>query len=128
MPSYSFGEESPLKFEISDKLATNYNAAVEQFFKAQTRFNQKFGRRWDPIKDPIVVKWTKKQLKAWNQFAGIMNDRITKEGPLYSGEIVDDYLVKNKTLERAVQLMSNTSRPVTLAVGLGVLYVLLRGL
>jgi hypothetical protein len=128
VPTYSFGAESPVKFEISDKLANHYNEAVEQYFKAKQRFNQKFGRPWNPITEPIMIKWSKHQRKAWNKVAGIVNDYVAVNGPIYTGEYLDDYLIENKALEKAVEQMINASRPITLAVGLGVLYVLLRGL
>lgn len=95
MPQYSFGEDSPLKFDISDKLAKYYNEAVDQFFKAQTRFNQRFGRRWDPNTDPIKVNWSRKQRWAWNRFAAIFDETIRSTGPYHTNEIMDDFLVKN---------------------------------
>lgn len=93
--TYSFGEDSPIKFQISDKLATYYNQAVEQFFKAQTRFNQKFGRKWDPHTDPIEIRWNKKQKKAWNEFAKVFDQTLRDKGPFHENDIMDDFLVKN---------------------------------
>lgn len=92
---YSFGENSPLKFKIPDKLATRYNEAVEEWFKAQRRFNQKFGRRWDPKTDPIEMRWTSKQKKAWNEFARIYKYVLDAEGPFHENDLMDDFLVKN---------------------------------
>ena len=127
MPTYSFGEESPLKFEISDKLAKRYNEAIDQYFKAQVRFNQKFGRKWDPSNDPIEMKWSSKQKKAWNQFARIFDYKLKTEGPYMANDIMDDYLIKNTVSALAVGGIV-WGRGVTLAVGLGTLYGLLRGL
>lgn len=124
MPTYSFGEESPIKFEIPDKMAQYYNEAVSEFFKAQRRFLQKFGREWDPKADPIWIDWTHKQKKAWNQFAKVFNDVVKAEGPFHENDIMDDFLVRNVT-----QLVSEGSkvfgRALTLAVAGGVLYGLL---
>jgi hypothetical protein len=127
VPTYSFGEDSPLKFTISDKTAELYNQAVEQFFKAQTRFNQKFGRRWDPSKDPIAISWTKKQRKAWDRFADVFNDVVQSEGPFHVNDIMDDFLVKNAVSAASVA-PGGRGRAITLAAGCGALYVLLRGL
>ena len=125
--TYSFGEASPIKFPISDKLAKNYNEAVAEFFKAQQRFNQKFGRRWNPQTDPIRLKWSKKQLRAWNEFARIF-DRVTKEqGPFHINDIADDYLVKN-TLSAALGVVKSGGRYISTAATLGAVYVVLRGL
>lgn len=127
MPTYSFGEESPLKFQISDRLADRYNEAVEEFFKAQTRFNQKFGRRWDERKDPIDVRWTKKQRQAWNDFAKVFKLVVEETGPYHANDIMDDFLVKN-----TVSVLSVDDNPwgriITLAATGAALYVLLRGL
>jgi hypothetical protein len=126
--TYSFGVDSPLKFQISDKLAKNYNEAVVQFLKAQQRFNQKFGRRWDPIKDPIELRWTSKQQKAWNDFAKVFNEVVKDQGPIHVNDILDDYLVKDVALQEAQRLMGNGGSYITTAVTLGALYGLLRGL
>jgi hypothetical protein len=123
---YSFGEESPLKFELSDKLAKYYNEATAEFFKAQQRFNQKFGRPWDPAADPIQLNWTRAQRKAWDQFGRIFNKVVEEKGPFHVNDIMEDFLVKN-----AAESVSKTSRgwghALTLAVGAGALYGLLRG-
>lgn len=123
--TYSFGEASPIKFEISDKMAKYYNEAVEQFFKAQVRFNQKFGRQWDPVADPIELRWTKKQRAAWNGFAKVF-DRVVKEtGPFHVNDISDDFLVKNSPHVASVALSRWGSVVATAAAG-GVLYGFLR--
>lgn len=123
--TYSFGEDSPIKFQISDKLAENYNAATEKFFKAQQRFNQKFGRRWDPATEPIQIKWTRKEKKAWDEFAGIFNHQLTANGPWHVNDIMDDYLVKNGA-EAAVKVALSIGTFIGAATMAGALYELLR--
>lgn len=126
MPTYSFGEDSPLKFEIPDKLAERYNEAVEEFFKAQTRFNQKFGRQWNPKNDAIEISWSKAQRKAWNDFARIFKTVLDKDGPFHVNDLSDDFLVKN--VASAVSSVSNKwIRAVGIAAVGGALYGLLRG-
>lgn len=127
MPTYSFGEDSPLKFEISDKTAQLYNEAVEKFFKAQQRFNQKFGRRWNPETDAIKISWSHKQRKAWDAFADVFNAVIERDGPFHANDIMDDYLVRNACSEVAV-LFGGRGRAITLVVACGALYGHLRGL
>lgn len=126
MPQYAFGDESPIKFDIPDRLATNYNAAVEEFFKAQRRFLQKFGRQWDPHKDPIQIKWSKAQTKAWNEFGKIFNAKIKNEGPFHANDIMEDFLVK--TAANAPSKPSKFGTVLSIAATGGMLYALLRGL
>lgn len=126
MPTYSFGEDSPLKFEIPDNLALYYNEAVAEFFKAQTRFNQKFGRTWDPNKDAISIGWSKKQRKAWNDFARVFKTVLEKDGPFHVNDISDDFLVKN-VASAASSVSDKWLRAVGAAAMCGALYGLLRG-
>lgn len=126
MPIYSLGEESPMKFNISHSLAENYNQAVDEWFKAQRKFMQKFGQEWDPVKDPIVAKWTRKQQKAWNEFAKMTYARIATYGPYHYSDITDDYLVLNGA-EVAYKAANNFKHILTFAVAGGALYGYLRG-
>lgn len=122
MPTYSFGESSPMKFELSTKMALDYNSAVEKFFKAQARFKQKLGRQWDPHKDPIALRWTRRETKAWNDFAKIFRKVNEATGPFFINEIYDDFLVENvsKGTKKPSKLISS-------AVLIGVLYGAYRG-
>lgn len=130
MATYSFGKDSPLKFEISDKLAQHYNDAVRQYFKTQTHFSQKFGRTWDTALDPIEINWTRKQQHAWNTFAKIFDKAMVKydagQGHYFPSDIMDDYLVKN-----TVSMVSATSRRwgrvILLSAAAGALYGFFRG-
>lgn len=126
MPVYSFGQDSPLKFDIPDKLAKTYNDATLEFFKAQQRFNQKFGRDWDPVKEPIKIKWSKAHRKAWRDFGRIFDEANAAGGPYHVNDLMEDYLVKN-----VVSAVAGMSRNLTRAVGAaafcGALYGLLRG-
>lgn len=124
MPTYSFGENSPLKFEISDKMAVRYNEAVREFLKAQRRFTQKFGRSWDPLNDPIEIRWSSKQKKAWNDFAQLLRDAA---GTYQANDIMDDYLVKN-AVSTAPVMTRVWGSAITTAAIVGALHVLLRGL
>lgn len=121
---YSFGEDSPLKFEIPDKLAERYNSAADEWFKAQTRFNQKFGRKWDPVKDPIEIRWSKKQRDAWNQFSTIFKRVAEKDGPFHANDIMDDFLIKNAGSVASVSSRSGEML-IGIAIACGVLYGLL---
>jgi hypothetical protein len=125
MPVYSFGQESPVKFRISHALADNYNAATEKFYKAQQRFNQKFGRRWDPLKDPVDLRWNRREKKAWNEFAGVLHQHTAAWGPMHYNDITDDFLVLNG-VSVAVSQFRYTGRGLGIAVAIGVVYGLLR--
>lgn len=122
--TYSFGEDSPIKFDIPDKMAKLYNEAAEEFFKAQQRFNQKFGRKWDPVNDPIQLRWTRKQSKAWNDFAKVFRKIVEEKGPFHENDIMDDFLVKNAGSVAAMG-GKKWGYGITLAVAGGVLYGLL---
>lgn len=116
-----------MKLEISDKTAHRFNQAVEAYFKAQRRFNQKFGRAWDPVTDPIQIKWTAKQKAAWNRVAKAMNTLIERDGPFHPNDFTNDFLVRNTASAVAVA-SDNGARWISFAVGCGAAYVLLRGL
>lgn len=124
---WSFGADSPMKFEIPDKTAQYYNQALQAFFKAQDQFKRKHNRAWDPAKEPIKIGWSKNQRKAWNTFARIFNEVNAAQGPFHENDLMDDYLVKN-AVEKATAALASPSRWISLAAGAGVLYVLLRGL
>jgi|SRR5690349_24333609 len=94
---YSFGEDSPVKFKISDKLAERWNDAAVEWYKGQERFNQKFGRRWNPRTEPIVVNWNRSRQKAWDDFAKVYKDVLKKYGPYHENDLMDDFLVKNSS-------------------------------
>lgn len=123
---YSFGEESPLKFVITDKLARYYNEATAQYYKAQQRFNQKYGRTWDPLTDPIKVKWNRRQKWAWNEFAKVLAKSVENDGSYSPNEIMDDFLVKN-TLQVVTLRSRSWGRVIAFTVGGAVLYGVLRG-
>lgn len=122
---YSFGAESPLKFTLPDKMARLYNEAAVEFFKAQQRFNQKHGRRWNPGQDPIKPRWSRKHLKAWNQFAQIFGEEVEKQGPIHANDIMEDFLVKNAGAVVAAATSGKFGKVLSLAVAGGVLYGLL---
>lgn len=126
MPTYSFGEESPLKFTISDKLAINYNEAVAEYLAAQRRFLQKYGRQWNPDKDPIALRWSKKNKWAWNEFARVLANSVENDGRYSPNEILDDFLVRNGGSALAV-VNEKWLRAVGAAALVGALYGLLRG-
>lgn len=123
---YSFGEDSPLKFEISDKLAERYNQAAKAWFKAQQKFNQKHNRPWDPKTEPIEIDWTGKQQKAWIAFSKIFNETVKRDGPFHENDIMDDFLVKNVGAATASGV-GGFDQAIGIAVTLGVLYGLLNG-
>lgn len=123
---YSFGEESPMKFEISDRLANLYNEALNEFFKAQQRFNQKHGRKWDPVKDPIKLKWSRSQRQAWNDFSHVFDAVIKKDGPFHINDIMEDFLVKNPSVTVSAAF-NRWGMIITLSVFGGTLYGLFRG-
>ena len=125
VPTYSFGADSPVKFQIPDDLAEKYNEATEEFFKAQRRFTQKFGRKWDPVTDPIEIKWSKAHKKAWADFAKVFDKVLAEQGPIHENDIMDDFLVKNVT--QIVAAVANRWANIAGAAAVGgALYVLLR--
>lgn len=125
--TWSFGIDSPMKFEIPDHLAEYYNQALAAFFKAQEQFKRKHNRVWDPATEPIKVDWSRKQRKAWNTFARVFNEVNNAKGPFHENDLMEDYLVKN-TVAVAAAAMATSSRVISMAAGLGAAYVVLRGL
>jgi hypothetical protein len=124
---YSFGEASPLKFHISDKLANDYNEYVAEFLAAQRRFMQKFGRPWDYEKDPIAMKLSRRHFKAIKQFGKVLASTAENDGRYSPNEILDDFLVRN-VISAAPRAVTNFDRAIGIAVTVSFLYVALRGL
>lgn len=116
-----------MKFEIPDKLAVLYNEAAREYFKAMERFKRKHNREWNLLDNTIAINWSRKQRKAWNEFAKVFNAVSEAEGPFHVNDFMDDYLVKNAPV-LAAAAMASIPRCISLAAGLGALYVLLRGL
>lgn len=123
--TYSFGAESPMKFQIPDKLAENYNAAAGEFFQAQRRFLQKFGREWNPTTEPISLNWTKDQKKAWAEFAKIFDKVNAENGPFHINDIMDDFLVRN-AVQTVAAVTNRFGRVIAAAALGGALYGVLR--
>jgi len=121
---YSYGEDSPLKIELSDKVAARYNEAVEEYLKAHRRFLQKFGRKWNQDTDPVIVKWNKKHQKAWGEVAKAFND-VFDPADYHANDFMDDFLVQNAGSAAAVG-GENWGRLVAMSVGAGALYGFLR--
>lgn len=120
---YSFGEDSPVKFEISSKTANLYNQAVKEFIRAHTRFSNKYGRHWDPTKEPIKIKWSRAQQKAWNAVADMVNQRIAETGPIPVGDFADDFLVRNAAI---VALARTFGKGLDMVVAAVVIHVLIK--
>lgn len=94
MPVYSFGIDSPLKFEMSDELAEAYNAALRNFMDAQRKFKEETGRTWNPMEDALMLQHSTPA--AFNAFAEIFNKAIENHGTtVHEDELTDDFLVRN---------------------------------
>lgn len=94
MPVYSFGIDSPLKFEIADELAAAYNAALRNFMDAQRKFKEENGRSWNPQEDALMLHHSTPA--AFNAFGEIFNKAVEDHGTLvHEDELTDDFLVRN---------------------------------
>ncbi|AOZ64900.1 hypothetical protein SEA_MAYA_35 [Streptomyces phage Maya] len=95
MPVYSFGKDSPLKFELSEDYVKLFNSATLEFLDAQKRFMERTGTRWYPTQ-PISLRWTKEQMDAFNQFDVILQEALEKHGsPVLESDIHEDILIEN---------------------------------
>jgi hypothetical protein len=95
MPTYSFGVDSPLKFELDEDYAAAYNRATMAFFEAQHLHRMKTGTQWDPS-HPLYVECSKEDIAAFNAFGKILEDALERYGKAVTeDEITDDFLVKN---------------------------------
>lgn len=93
MPVYSFGADSPLKFELTDEFAEAYNRATDNFMEAQIKHKEATGKDWTPD-DSIMLHHT--TVEAFNAFGPILDDAQAKYGkPVYTEELTDDHLIKN---------------------------------
>lgn len=123
---YSFGEDSPMKFELPDKKAELYNQAAQAWFDAQRKFNKTFGRPWNPEMDHITVSWSRRQRKAWNEVSKAITKVMKEQGPFHENDFMDDFLVKNAGAAVASGV-GNFAAAISVAVTFGVAYGLLRG-
>lgn len=95
MPIYSFGVDSPLKFELTEDYVEAYNGALKAFFQAQDNYLLAHGTRWEP-KTALSIDWTEEQRKAFNEFDKILREALNRYGkPVHNDELTHDYLIKN---------------------------------
>lgn len=93
MPVYSFGADSPLKFEITDEFAATYNAATDDFMQAQIAHKERTGKDWSPEQALFLQHST---AAAFDTFAEILAAAISAYGkPIYENELTDIHLIKN---------------------------------
>lgn len=95
MPIYSFGLDSPLKFDLSEEYVDAYNRATKAFFEAQDYHLTITGTRWEP---PMLlnIAWTEEEQKAFNGFNEYLKKALELHGtPIQQDDITEDYLVLN---------------------------------
>lgn len=93
MPVYSFGADSPLKIEVTDEFAAAYNAATDDFAKAQLAFKINSGKEWTP-EHPLYVRDESDEV--FDTFAEILEKAVENYGrPIYEYELTDIHLIKN---------------------------------
>jgi hypothetical protein len=95
MPIYSFGADSPLKFELSEDFADAYNRALKAFFEAQTYYKTKFRTPWEPSQ-ALEMYVKKEDIDVFNAFGDILDKALDDYGADVSEEeLTNDYLIKN---------------------------------
>lgn len=95
MPIYSFGVDSPLKFELSEEYVALYNRATQAFFDAQNAHLKTYGTPWSPA-GYLMLEMTAEELAAFNAFNGILQEALAKHGrPVHESDLHEDFLVKN---------------------------------
>ena len=95
MPIYSFGLDSPLKFELSEGYVDAYNRALTVFFLAQETHFKTTGSRWNPSMS-LLIEWEDDERAAFNAFNDILKKALELHGtPVHQDELTDDFLVKN---------------------------------
>ena len=95
MPIYSFGADSPLKFELSEEYVTLYNRATQAFFDAQKAHLETYGTPWSPAAY-LMLEMSDEELAAFNAFNGILKEALAKHGrPVHENDLHEDFLVKN---------------------------------
>lgn len=95
MSTYSFGIDSPLKFELSDEYAALYNRATQAFFDAQSNHKERTGSKWTPGQ-PLEIDMTKEEMTAFNGFKQVLEEALKNYGkPVKENELTDDFLIKN---------------------------------
>ena len=93
MPVYSFGTESPLKFDVTEEFANAYNDAVDDFMNAQKAHKETTGKAWTPD-EPLMLQHSTPEV--FDAFVKILDDAQTSYGkPVHEEDIKDDYLIRN---------------------------------
>ena len=95
MPIYSFGVDSPLKFELSEEYVALFNRATQKFFDAQVAHKDIYGTLWSPAVH-LMIDIEEEELVAFNAFNGILQEALAKHGrPVPESDLHEDFLVKN---------------------------------
>jgi hypothetical protein len=95
MPTYSFGKESPLKFELEPEYADAYNRGTAAFFEAQEFFKKTHGFEWTP-EHRLAIRIDQEAMEAFNSFNAHIKKALEKHGrPHNPDDDTDDYLVLN---------------------------------
>lgn len=94
---YSFGKDSPLKFELSDEFVKDYNGGVRAFLEGQFKYRELHGEDWGGQRDvPVPMRIKKSQVAAFNAFGDILDAAIKAYGKdVTPEELPDDFLVRN---------------------------------
>lgn len=81
---------------LDDEFAENYNNAQHEFFDAQKVHMEKVGSAWTGT-EPLYIKWSEEQRKAFDDFAVLMNHMVELNGGslnITEESMTSDYLVK----------------------------------
>ena len=85
-----------LHLVLEDDFAAAYNRAQDAFQEAQQHHKEIHGTPWDPT-EPILMKWTKDEQKAWDGIARIINLLSEVNGggiDIPEEEMTSEYLIK----------------------------------
>ena len=82
---------------LKDDIAAAYNRAQDAFQAAQRNHVAIHGTKWDPLNEPILMDWTKEEMKAWEDVAKIVNliSEVNGGGiDIPEEEMTTDHLIK----------------------------------
>ena len=95
MSIYSFGADSPLKFELTEEYAEAFNRGTKAFLDAQIAHKERTGSNWTPDQ-ALLFDCNEEAIDAFNAMSHHMKEALERHGrPVMEEDILSDYLVKN---------------------------------
>jgi len=88
---------SRIHLVLEDSVAAAYNRVQEAWFMAQEDHKKRTGRQWNPMKEPLAIKFNPEDKEAYDAIGNIINLLVELNGgslDIPEHELTSDFLVK----------------------------------